>query len=166
MQDSHAAIKRESSFYTPSAVLALQIAEAREKHSADSQAHINTLLTKTLLGALKSLRNGTSDDRTLIMEILTTFVILQPSSAPELMPDFPSTILRDIRVGLSLGASKGAGPVVAEGLLFVASALHSNGAWLKEYWTQAGDVMSECISAGHAMPALKAIDVTLSGLKA
>ncbi|EIW72381.1 hypothetical protein TREMEDRAFT_26582 [Tremella mesenterica DSM 1558] len=180
-RDSRAAIKREESVYTTESVLQSQISEARDKYTAESQTHINWLVTKTLLSALGSnqkivAKTGPSEEKLLTLEVATAFGILQPHAVSGLLPDLPAKILRELRMALEHARKdqgrKEAGKAVLHTpastvgplLVYFSGSLRTSRSWLLEYWGDMASVMAECICTGDALPVLKGLDVILDAI--
>jgi hypothetical protein len=152
------------SLYTPKMVLLSQVAEVRDKAGIESQTHIDSLVSNNLVAAIGPTHQG-SEDRALVLEIMTSLGILQPRAVMSLIPDLPSRILREVRVGLdSVDARKEIVPVGAN-LLLLASTLHSSPLWLDHHWTETAEVMAEGITSGHVLPVLRGLDVILGAIK-
>ncbi|KAK4687661.1 hypothetical protein P7C73_g2454, partial [Tremellales sp. Uapishka_1] len=163
-RDSKAAINRETSVYTTKQVHLSQVAEVRDKSNAISQTHINWLVTKSLLSNITP-SHRSSNERALILEVMTSLGILQPQSIATLIPELPSLILGEMKLGLGTNSDtrKESTPVAAS-LLFLASALHTSPLWLSQYWRNTAEIMMECITAGECLPVLRGLDVMLTAI--
>jgi membrane-bound metal-dependent hydrolase YbcI (DUF457 family) len=162
-QDSRAAINRETSVYTPKTVLLSQVAEVRDKSGAASQVHINWLVTKSLIAALSPTHRAT-EERALVLEVMTSLGILQPSGIPALIPDLPSLIFRELRFALDPKDGHREATPVPAAILFLASALHTSPLWLQQYWGDAAEVMAEAIREGEGLAVLRGLDVVLDAV--
>ena len=121
-------------------------------------------MAKNLVAALAPAHQP-ADERALILEAMTSFVILQPTSISSLIPDLPSLILDELRVSLENkdGSHKDVAPISA-GILFLTTALHANGSWMQEWWTDTAEVMVDAITAGEALPVLRGLDIVLDAV--
>ncbi|CAD6575349.1 MAG: hypothetical protein TREMPRED_001360 [Tremellales sp. Tagirdzhanova-0007] len=162
-RDSKAAIDRENSVYTSDSVSLSQVAEVRDRSGAESETHINWLVTKNLINAMVPAHKA-SEDRAIILEIMTSLGILQPSAISTLIPDLPLLIMRELRLALRSRDTKRDSTPVGATLLFLASALHTSPSWLQEYWMEAAEMMAECITTGEALSVLRGLDVVLSAV--
>jgi len=162
IQDSRAAITRETSFYTPKTVLSAQVAEVRDRSGSDSQTHINWLVTKSLMSAM-SLAQRSNDERSLVLEVMTSLGILQPHAITQLIPDLPALIMRELRFSPSSTTSKESTPN-GIAILFLSSALHMSPLWLEQYWGDAADVFGQSIVAGEALSVLRGLEVVLDAV--
>jgi hypothetical protein len=140
-----------------------QVAEVRDKSGADSQAHINWLVTKNLMTALTP-GHKVSEERALGLEVLTSLSILQPKVIPALIPELPPLILRELRQALDHTDGIKDSTSIPADLLFLVSALHTSPHWLLQYWAGTAEMMAECISSGHALSVLKGLDVVLDAI--
>ena len=105
-----------------------------------------------------------SEDRAIILEIMTSLGILQPSAISTLIPDFPLIIMRELRFALRSRDTKRDSTPIAATLLFLSSALHTSPSWLQQYWMEAAEMMAECITTGEALPVLRGLDVVLNAV--
>ena len=105
-----------------------------------------------------------NDGHALVLEVMTSLGILQPQAIPGLIPNLPALIMREIRLALTLKNGHRDLTPVAAALLFLASALHSSLSWMQQYWMEAAEMMSECITAGQALQVLKGLDVILGAV--
>ncbi len=144
-------------------ILLSQVAEVRDRSGIDSQTHINWLVTKDLMTAMAPTHKA-SEERALILEVMTSLGILQPHAIPSLIPDLPALIMRELRLALSPRDPHRDSTPVSAALLFLASALHTSSTWLQQYWLETAEMMAECITAGQALPVLRGLDVILDAL--
>jgi hypothetical protein len=163
MQDSRAAITRETSFYTPKTVLSAQVAEVRDRSGSDSQTHINWLVTKSLMSAM-SLAQRSNDERSLVLEVMTSLGILQPHAITQLIPDLPALIMRELRFSPSSTTTSKESTPNGIAILFLSSALHMSPLWLEQYWADAADVFGQSIVAGEALSVLRGLEVVLDAV--
>lgn len=105
-----------------------------------------------------------TEERALVLDIMTSHAILQPHAIPALLPDLPSLIMRELRLALNSRDAHRESTPIAAALLFLASALHTSTGWMQQYWMEAAEMMSECITAGQAIPVLKGLDVILDAV--
>ena len=162
-RDSKAAINRETSTYDTKSRYLGQVAEVRDKHGAESVTHINWLVTKSLLSAFSPVQNS-SDDRALVLEVMTSLGILQPHAIPALIPELPRLIFSELNSCLHpKDGHKETTPVPAA-ILFLASALHISPLWLHQYWNEAADVMAEALRQGQVLPVLRGLGVILDAV--
>jgi hypothetical protein len=163
MQDSRAAITRETSYYTPKTVLSAQVAEVRDRSGSDSQTHINWLVTKSLMSAM-SLAQRSNDERSLVLEVMTSLGILQPHAITQLIPDLPALIMRELRFSPSSTTTSKESTPNGIAILFLSSALHMSPLWLEQYWADAADVFGQSIVAGEALSVLRGLEVVLDAV--
>jgi hypothetical protein len=163
MQDSRAAITRETSYYTPKTVLGAQVAEVRDRSGSDSQTHINWLVTKSLMSAM-SLAQRSNDERSLVLEVMTSLGILQPHAITQLIPDLPALIMRELRFSPSSTTTSKESTPNGIAILFLSSALHMSPLWLEQYWADAADVFGQSIVAGEALSVLRGLEVVLDAV--
>jgi len=161
-QDSRAAITRETSFYTPKSVLSAQVAEVRDRSGSDSSSHINWLVTKSLMSAM-SFTQRSNDERSLVLEVMTSLGILQPKMITQLVPELPALIMRELRFSSSSTSSKESTPN-GIAILFLSSTLHMSPLWLEQYWGDAADVFGQSIAAGEALSVLRGLEVVLDAV--
>lgn len=167
-RDSKAAIQRETSVYSHKSQLLSQVAEVQEKHGATSQMHINWLVTKTLVAAFGR-RHKSIEDRSLVLEAMTSFGILQPDAVGALIPDLPELIFAELRSALqpkdgTSGRERDVTPMSAA-VLFLSSCLHLNHDWLEKYWNESAEIMSEVLKEGEVLPVLRGLGVILSSIE-
>jgi len=164
-RDSKAAINRETSIYTPKSHLLSQVAEVRDKHSADSQTHINWLVTKNLLASVAP-GHKSIEERSLVLEVMTTFGILQPHAVSSLIPELPGLLFAELRSALHPrdgGRERDVTPVSA-GILFLAACLHIHQGWLSAYWGEGAEIMAEALKEGEVLPVLRGLGVILDAI--
>lgn len=85
--------------YTPKITHASRISEVRDRYGALHPTTINTLLAENLLQALSTSLKAT-DDRSLVLEIMSCLGILQPRAIPSLIPDLPNLIMSELKHAL------------------------------------------------------------------
>jgi hypothetical protein len=145
-RDSKAAINRETSVYTPKSRLLSQV-------------------TKNLLASI-SPGHKSIEERSLVLEVMTTFGILQPAEIPSLIPELPALLFSELRSALHPrdgGRERDVTPVSA-GILFLAAGLHIHQGWLGTYWDEAADVMAEVLKTGEVLPVLRGLGVVLDAI--
>lgn len=162
-QDSKAAINRETSVYDNKAQLMSQVAEIKDKYGADHQTHVNWLVTKNLLAAYSPIHKAV-EERAIVLEIMTSFGILQPAALPVLIPDLPSLIFAELRNALHPRDGHRETTPISAAILFLASALHISPAWLTEYWSETADIMGEALKEGEVLPVLRGLGVILDAV--
>lgn len=140
-----------------------QVAEVRDRSGAESQTHINWLVTKNLMNALGP-THKTSYSRALVLEVMTSLGILQPMAIPALMPDLPPIIMQELRLALSIRDSQRDSTPIYTAILFLACALHTSSTWLHQYWMETAELMAECITAEQSLPVLRGLDVILDAV--
>jgi hypothetical protein len=169
-QDSRAAITREESIYNTRTVHLSQVSETRDRTGANSQTHINWLCTKILMGAMEFsyTSRSASDDRALVLDVMTSLGILQPGAIPGLIPDLPSLIMRELSLALEMSLkdrqSQKDPTIMAASLHFLASALHICPYWLQQFWTRSADIFADSIVVGQALPVLQGLEVVLDAI--
>lgn len=137
-----------------------EVAETRDKYGAESQAHVNELVAKSLLSAFAPAHKA-GDERTLVLEIMTAMGILQPTVIAALLPDLPSLVMTELRVALGLRDGRRDVTPITRGVLYLSSVLHISPDWLNQYWTEMGEMMAACIAEGQGLAVLKGIGVVL-----
>ena len=135
----------------------------RDKSGAESQTHVNWLVTKSLMTAIAPAYKA-SDERALVLEVMTSLGILQPHAIPSLIPELPSLIMRELQLGLGTQEGQRESTPIAPALLFLASSLHTSPVWLLEYWDETAELMAGCIRAGEVLPVLRGLDVVLDAV--
>lgn len=129
----------------------------------DSRDHNNWLVSKTLVSAFQATYKA-SEERALVLEIMTTLSILQPRYLPTLAPDIPSLMLREIKLGLDAPSIKKDTPPNGQYILLLAAALHSSPDWLERYWTETAEIMGRCIDTGDSMAVVRSLGVILDAI--
>lgn len=121
--------------YTPKITHASRISEVRDRYGALHPTTINTLLAENLLQALSTSLKAT-DDRSLVLEIMSCLGILQPRAIPSLIPDLPNLIMSELKHALkSRDSARDVNSTnVSAGLLFLDSTMHMSGSWMERYW--------------------------------
>ncbi|KIR78890.1 hypothetical protein I306_04100 [Cryptococcus gattii EJB2] len=164
--DSKAAINREMLNYTPKITHASRISEVRDRYGALHPTTINTLLAENLLQALSTSLKAT-DDRSLVLEIMSCLGILQPRAIPGLIPDLPNLIMSELKHALkSRDSARDVNSTnVSAGLLFLSSTMHMSGLWMERYWGDMAELMGECVKNGETLPVLRGLDLVLAAIK-
>ncbi|KAL0241969.1 hypothetical protein I308_106143 [Cryptococcus tetragattii IND107] len=165
-RDSKAAINREMLNYTPKITHASRISEVRDRYGALHPTTINTLLAENLLQALSTSLKAT-DDRSLVLEIMSCLGILQPRAIPSLIPDLPNLIMSELKHALkSRDSARDVNSTnVSAGLLFLSSTMHMSGVWMERYWGDMAELMGECVKNGEILPVLRGLDLVLAAIK-
>lgn len=152
--------------YTPKITHASRISEVRDCYGALHPTTINTLLAENLLQALSTSLKAT-DDRSLVLEIMSCLGILQPRAIPSLIPDLPNLIMSELKHALKskdnardVNSSK-----VSAGLLFLSSTMHMSRLWMERYWGDMAELMGECVKNGETLPVLRGLDLVLAAIK-
>jgi hypothetical protein len=140
--------------------LLAEVAETRDKYGAESQAHVNELVAKSLLSAFAPAHKA-GDERTLVLEIMTAMGILQPKVIATLLPDLPSLVMTELRAALGLRDGRPDVTPITRGVLYLSSVLHISPDWLNQYWSETGEMMAACIAEGQGLAVLKGIGVVL-----
>lgn len=100
----------------------------------------------------------------MVLEVMTSFGILQPNALPLLIPDLPSLLFTELRNALHPKDGHRETTPVSAAILFLASALHISPNWLSEYWGEAADIMAEALKEGEVLPVLRGLGVILDAV--
>lgn len=152
--------------YTPKITHASRISEVRDRYGALHPTTINTLLAENLVQALSTSLKAT-DDRSLVLEIMSCLGILQPRAIPSLIPDLPNLIMSELKHALKSkdNARDVNSTKVSAGLLFLSSTMHMSGLWMERYWGDMAELMGECVKNGETLPVLRGLDLVLAAIK-
>lgn len=120
------------------------------------------------MGAMESSytsRAVLSEDRILVLDVMTSLGILQPDSIPALIPELPSLIMRELAISLESKERQKDLSTMGAALQFLASALHICPYWLQQFWARSADIFADSIMEGQALPVLQGLQVVLDAIE-
>lgn len=152
--------------YTPKITHASRISEVGGRYGALHPTTINTFLAENLLQAFSTSLKAT-DDRSLVLEIMSCLGTLQPRAIPSLIPDLPNLIMSELKHALkSRDSARDVNSTnVSAGLLFLSSTTHMSRLWMERYWGDMAERMWECVKNGETLPVLRGLDLVLAAIK-